>query len=246
MIAAGAAAVVASPSTAQAQYGGGYGTTGPNTQLIEAKRQIQAAEKEVTRIRKDMTNMKTKVQSKYETKDDWEAAKKNLKDAEAANTAARKRVMAKLLTNPAYKAAADKKAKADQQVAALQAQSAKADLKQLTAAQQAQTDSGLTLRKLESDAMDSDPKVAEAKEKLADAKKQWDALQDEVKQALEQDPEYQQAETELQTAQANVTQMKQQLAMQSAQEAAARRQAAESARQSRRGSSGGGRRGGGY
>jgi hypothetical protein len=246
LLAAGTAAVVAMPSSARAQYGT---NTGPNLQLIEARKAIQAAEKEVARIRKDMQNLKTRIQSKYETKDDWEAAKKNLKDAETANDAARKRVMAKLLTTPAYKAAKDKQIKADQKIADLDAQGDKANAKDREAAQQARIDAGLTLRKLENEAMDNDPKVAETKEKMADAKKQWEALQDEVKQAMEQDPEYQAAQQELQTAQANVTQMRQQLQVQQAQEAAARRQQMESERQSKRGASGGGRgsrRGGGY
>src|SRR5213594_4253615 len=49
-LAAGAAAVVAGPSLALAQYPGGYGqATGPNPQLIEARRQIDAAQKEVNK-----------------------------------------------------------------------------------------------------------------------------------------------------------------------------------------------------
>jgi septal ring factor EnvC (AmiA/AmiB activator) len=250
LLAAGAAAVASLSSTAVAQYPGGYGAgqpTGPNPQLVEARKAIQAAEKEVTKIRADMQKLKLRVQSKFETKDEWEAAQKELKAAEAANEVAKKKAMAKLIARPDYKAAKDKQAKADQQVAALQAQGDKANVKQLEAAQQARIDAGLSIRKLETESMDNDPGVADAKEKLANAKKSWEALQDEVKQALDQDADYQAADQQLKEAQANVDQMRQQMRAQQAQEAAARRQAAEAERASRRTSGGGGGGGrGGY
>jgi hypothetical protein len=249
LLAAGAAAVASLSSTAVAQYPGGYGAgqpTGPNPQLVEARKAIQAAEKEVTKIRADMQKLKLRVQSKFETKDEWEAAQKELKAAEAANEVAKKKAMAKLIARPDYKAAKDKQAKADQQVAALQAQGDKANVKQLEAAQQARIDAGLAIRKMETDAMENDTGVGDAKEKLATAKKSWEALQDEVKQALDQDADYQAAQQQLTEAQANVDQMRQQMKVQQAQEAASRRAAADAERASRRSTSGGGGGRGGY
>jgi chromosome segregation ATPase len=251
-LAAGAAAA-AVPSVVHASGavggGGAYQPTGPNTALIEARKAIQVAEKDVVKIRQDMQKLKLRVQSKFETKDEWETAQKEMKAAEAADAAARKKAMAKLLAQPDYKAAKEKQVKADQQVAALEAQGDKADPKALAAAQQARIDAGLAIRKMETDAMENDTGVADAKEKLANAKKAWEALQDEVKQALDQDADYQAAQQQLTEAQANVTQMKQQLQQQQAQEAASRRAAAEAERASRRSTSGGGRsssRGGAY
>jgi hypothetical protein len=249
LLAAGAAAVVALPSSAGAQYPGGYGAgqpSGPNPQLIEARKQIQAAEKEVTKIRADMQKLKLRVQSKFETKDEWEAAQKELKAATDAEAVAKKKAMAKLIARPDYKAAKDKQVQADKQVAALEAQGDKANLKALEAAQQARIDAGLAIRKIETESLDGDPGVADAKEKLANAKKAWEALQDEVKQALDQDADYQAAQQQLTEAQANVDQMRQQMRAQQAQEAAARRQAAEAERASRRSSGGGGGAGRGY
>src|SRR2546423_6499655 len=72
LLAAGAAALVVSPSSTLAQYPGGAGATGPNPQLIEAKKQIQLAEKDVVRIRQDMQKIKARISSRYEGKDDWE------------------------------------------------------------------------------------------------------------------------------------------------------------------------------
>lgn len=236
---AGVAAAASSP--AQAQYPPGqFG--GPNTQLIEARKAIQAAEKDVVRIRQDMVKVKARVQSRYETKDEWEEAQKNLKAAQTASDGARRRAMAKLLADPNYKAAKAKLTKADQQLLAAQAAGG-SDIRKLEAAQQARIDAGLVIRKLETEAMANDPKVVEAKEKLAEAKQGWEALQDELKQVLEQDPEYQTAQQELEMAQANVLQMRQQLQQQQAQEAAARRAAAQAERASRR-TGGAGRSGG--
>jgi len=246
LLAAGAAALVASPSRALAQYPGGYpgggGATGPNPQLAEAKKQIQLAEKEVVRIKQDMQKIKTRISSRYEGKDDWEEAQKNMKAAQAANEAAKKKAMAKVIASPEYKAAKEKQVKADTQVQTLNAQGAKADPKALADAQQARIDSALVVRKLETDAMENDPGVIQSKTKLAEAKKASEALEDELKQALEQDPDYQAAEQELTTAQANVTQMKQSLAQQVTSERQAKRAAMESQRQS--GSSSSGRQGG--
>ena len=247
LLAAGAAAALPSVaySSGAAPVGGYGGATGPNVQLIEARRAIQEAEKEVGRIRADMQKLKLRVQSKYETKDEWETAQKELKAAEAASNAAKKKAMAKLLARPDYKALKEKQAKADQQMAALQAQGDKANPKQLEAAQQARIDAGLAIRKMETEAIENDTGVADAKEKLATAKKSWDALQDEVKQALDQDEEYQAAQQQLTEAQANVEQMRLQMRQQQMQEAAARKAALDAERASRRSGGGGGAYGGG-
>ena len=94
--------------------------------------------------------------------------------------------------------------------------------------------------------MENDTGVADAKEKLSTAKKAWEALQDEVKQALDQDADYQAAQQQLTEAQANVEQMRLALRQQQAQEAASRRAAADAERASRRsGGGGGGAYGGG-
>ena len=105
-------------------------------------------------------------------------------------------------------------------------------------AQQDRLEAGLALRKLETDALQADPKIAESKDKLEEAKKTWDALQDELKEALEQDADYVAAQQQLETAQAQVDTMKAQLAQQAASERQQRRQQQEAMRKTRRGRSG--------
>jgi chromosome segregation ATPase len=239
-LAVGLSAAVTSP--ARAQYAGG-----PNSALTEQRRQIKDAEAEVTKIRADMNKMKNKVATKFEGKEEWETAKTNLKAAETAYEGARKKAMAKLYASPEYKAAKDKQLKAEQAIAAAAAPGSKATPKDLDKAQQDRLDAGLALRKLETDALAGDAKIAESKTKLDEAKKAWEALQDEVKEALKQDPDYLAAEQQLQTAQANVDQMKASLAQAAASEREQRRSQMESQRQSRqpqRSSGGGGGYGG--
>ena len=248
LLAAGAAAVVvAVPSSVYGQYPGGYGTqpTGPNPALMEARKQIQLAEKDMVRIRQDMQKIKARIQSRYEGKEEWEEAQKNTKAADAAHEAARKKAMAKLIASPDYKAAKEKLAKADEKVKGLTDQGPKADPKALAAAQQERIDASLAVRKLESEALDNDPKVLETKQKVTEAKKASEALDDEVKQALEQDPDYQAAQQELATAEENVKQMKLQLAQQAQADREAKRAASAAQRQSRS-RQGGGYGGGGY
>lgn len=242
LLAAGLSAAL--PASTQAQYPGGYGGYGGGPQqsaTAEQRKAVKEAEAEVTRIRVDMTKIKARTQAKYESKEEWETAKKELKDAETGYQSARKKALAKLNGNPQHKAATAKALKADQMLKELQA-NPKANPKEIDKAQQERLEAGVALRNMETRAMAADPKVAETKQKLADAKKAWDALQDEVKETLAQDPEYVAAQDMLVQAQANVEQMKISLA----QTAAGEREARRAASQSQRGSRTPPRSGGGY
>lgn len=223
--------LAAQPASTQAQYPGQYGGYGGPAQsaTAEQRKQVKEAEAEVIRIRADMTKIKARTQAKYEAKEEWETAKKDLKDAESAYQSARRKVISKLNANPQYKAAAAKALKADKQLSELQADP-KASAKEFDKAHQARLEAGLALRKMETSAMAADPNVAETKQKLADARKTWDALQDEVKESLEQDPEYVAAQDMLTQAQEAHMQMKMSLAQTAAGEREARRAAAESRR----------------
>jgi chromosome segregation ATPase len=179
-----------------------------------------------------MNKIRAKVAQKFEGKEEWETAQKNLKAAETAHEQARKRALAKLYASPEYKAAKDKQLKAEQTIQAAQAKGAKTSAKDMDKAQQDRLEAGLALRKLETEAMQGETSITETKDKLTEAKKTWEALQDELKEALEQDADYLAAQQELETAQANVEQMKVSMAQQAASERQARRAQQESQRQS--------------
>lgn len=234
------------PAASQAQYPGGYGT-GQNSALAEQRKQKQEAEAEVARVQKDLAKIKGRIQAKYETKDEWETAKADLKAAETAYESTRKKAVSKLYSSPEYKAAKDKQLKSEQTLQSIQGGKAKINTKELEKAQQDRIEAGIALRNLETAAMAGEPKVAEAKAKLAEAKKAWEALQDELKEALEQDPEYLAAQDQLVQAQAAAEQMKMSLAQAAMADREQRRAAAESQRGSRTPPrSGGGARSGGY
>jgi chromosome segregation ATPase len=218
-----ASLVAALPPAARAQTAGGA-----NSQLAQARKQVADAQAEVARVKAAQAKIKARVQSKFETKEDWQAATTNLKKAQAGMEAARKPAQAKMLASPEYKALVDKRAKAQETVAALQAKGAKADAKELDKAHQEVLETGLALRKAETDLIDNDPKVADAKAKLGEAQKAMDALKEEVNQAVLDEPTYAQTETELATAEQSLEQAKESMQ----QQQASIRQAAQAQRQS--------------
>ena len=140
-----------------------------------------------------------------------------------------KKAVAKLYATPDYKAAKEKQLKSEQTLQELQG-NPKADPKAMDKAQQDRLESGITVRNLESTALAGDPAVTDTKAKVAEAKKAWEALQDEVKEALKQDPEYTATQEQLTQAQANADQMKASLAQAAASDAEARRSQMESSR----------------
>lgn len=239
LLTGGLAAVL--PLSADAQYPGqGYGR-GPDPALLDARRQLKDAEAIVTKIRSDMNKIKVRFSSRYEGKTEWEEAQKAMKKAKAEYNAANKKAMARLQASKEYQAQKEKLTKADEQVEAVQGKR-KIDKKALDKALQDRTDAALAIRKLESNMVREDPALVEAKQKLADAKETWQALQEELDEAVKQDPDYQAMEVELETAQANVDQMKMALQQQQMAAREARRAQMEAERQQRSG----GRSGGGY
>ncbi len=243
LLTGGMAAVL--PTPASAQYPGTGGPRGPDPAMIEARKQLKLAEAEVTRVRGDMGKIKTRFAARYEGKAEWEEAQKNLKKAEAAYTAANKKALNKLQQSKEYQALREKQLMADEQVTAMQGK-AKVDKKLLDKALQDRTDAAIQMRKLEAQLVQDDPALTAAKENRATANKTWEALQEELDEAVKQDPDYQALEAEMETAQANVEQVKASLQQQQMAVREARRQQQEAERQSRQNSRSSGRKGGGY
>jgi hypothetical protein len=242
LLAAGLSAALPSTSLAQgrtppAPRPGGYGANPQNSALIEQKKQLADANAEVGRLQKELSKAKAKIQAKFESKEEWENAKNNLKAAETAYESARKKAVGKLYATPDYKAAKEKQLKSEQTLQELQG-NPKADPKAMDKAQQDRLESGITVRNLESTALAGEPAVTTTKAKVAEAKKAWEALQDEVKEALKQDPEYTATQEQLTQAQAAADQMKASIAQAAASEREARRAQMESERSSRGASSG--------
>ena len=242
LLTGGMAAVL--PTVASAQYPGTGAPRGPDPAMVEAKKQLKLAEAEVARVRGDMGKIKSRFAARYEGKTEWEEAQKNLKKAEASFAAANKKALNKLQQSKEYQALKEKQLKADEQVTAMQGK-AKVDKKLLDKALQDRTDAAIQMRKLEAQLVQDDPALTAAKDKLAEAKKTWEALQEELDEAVKQDPDYQAREAEMETVQATVEQVKASIQQQQLAVREARRQQQEAERQSRQGSRSG-RSGGGY
>jgi chromosome segregation ATPase len=242
LLTGGLAAALPSPATAQ--YPGQEGRTGPDPALQEAQRQLKEAKAGVSKVRGDMSKIKTRFASRYEGKSEWEDAQKAYKKAEAEYNAANKKALQKLQNSKEYKALKEKQAKADAQVTELQ-DKPKVDKKVLDKALQDRTDAAIAVRKMETALVKDDATLTAAKEKLDDAKKTWEALQEEMDEAVKQDPEYQALEAELEAAQANVEQVEMGIKQQQMAAREARRAAQESERQSRSSGRSGRRSGGG-
>ena len=107
---------------------------------------------------------------------------------------------------------------------------------------------GLEKHKMEQMALENDPKVIAAKDKLDQANKDWVALQPQVEEALKSDPDYPKAKEAFDLAEKRLTDAKKALADASAAQAKAAEAARRSAEQSRAAASnsgGGGAYGGG-
>jgi hypothetical protein len=119
---------------------------------------------------------------------------------------------------------------------------------EVNTAVQTRMNAGIEKRKLEQAALDNDPKVIAAKDKLEQANKDWAALQPQVEEALKADPDYPKAKDTLDQAEKKLTEAKKALSdaqAQQAKAAEAQRKAAEASRASASNSGGGSRYGGG-
>jgi len=230
-------------------YGGGDGNRGV---ILEAKRQVKDAQAGVNEVRAAMAKIKTRLENEFKTKDDWAAAHKTLKKAQAAYNAALKPVQAALLKKPAYIAAKQKQTQARAKLVAME-QDSKTEPAALAAAAQEVANAGVEITRMQKEAVEADSNIAEAKERMAEAQKEVEALRDELDEALEADPEYQEALMAMDQAQQQLDMAKQSLAQAAAQEreaARSRREAAAAERNSRNSSGSGAsssrRRGGGF
>lgn len=201
-------ALVANESSVRAQYnrpGGAAGPAGlqnpqpqtPQSPLAGQRKAVLDAQAAVNDERAKIAQIRARVASLFETKEDWIAAKKAVAEAQAHYDSALKPVMAALLANPDYqKLLADRKA-AQEKMDAIKAQPRATD----TEGQKAQDDQlseaageGVTARyamtKMEAEAREADGNLGTAKEEMADAKKTMDALQAQITAALQLDPEY--------------------------------------------------------
>jgi hypothetical protein len=179
--------------------------------LAAPRKAVVDAQQQVSDIKAKIAVIRSGIESTFQSKDDWIAAKKALADAKAKYDAALKPVMDALQANPEYvkllehrKAASAKmEALKDAPKAQSSAEQQQQDDEMSTAAGDVIND-GLALRKMEAEARDGDPALSAAKDALDEAKKAFDGLEAQVTTAMQSDPTYIQDQTELTAAQANL------------------------------------------
>ena len=240
-------------------YGNGYGSSsyggsggGGAAGLASQRKMVADAQAGVTQANQQISQLRAKTETKFADEPEWIAAKKNLADAQAAYDAAIKPVIAALHSDPEYArlaterkaaqasldAAKGGKSVGDDAVASTATTAADDQKPAVDPTEQAAAtvlNDGYAMNKMESEAKANDPKVAEAKQKLDEAKKAMETLRLQVDAALQTDPAYTAAQAQLATAQQQLGQARTQLAQ--AEKAA--RAAAAAARPKPSSSSGG-------
>ena len=208
--------------------------------LSAAKAQLNAANALLNRVR-------SRVEASFKTLPEWQAAQKEHDKAKADLDAATKAVMTKLKARADYKAASDGWEAADAKNRKLQAAPG-ANPAELDVVAAELFAHATTIRNLEKEALENDPKIMEAKARMEEAKTKFDSFKGQVDAAAMSDPEYQQAYQQVQAAQQQVQAAQQQLleaqradAAQKQAEAKARAEAAKA--KSRSGGGSGGRSG---
>ena len=224
--------------------GGGAASSG----LADARKQVTAAEQQVNDARKNLAAAKKKLEAQFLVKPEWNKTKQALDRARLDEDRTRNAVLAALEKNPQYKAARTGQEAARKKYQELQ--SGKPKPEELDRTAQAIQTHGLTMKALEKEAMDNDPKYLDAKSRLAQAQQEMSALQSQVDQAAQTDPECVAAQQALDQASQQLEQSKQSLAQQAKAEAEARAAAAKAkaqqGSQGRQGYGGGGGGGRGY
>jgi hypothetical protein len=190
----------------------------------EAKKKITAAEAELKRAQQALADVVAKLRSDFEGGQDWQTAATAQKQAQADYEAARKPVVEAVKKKPAYQSAEREKADAEKELNELRAKNTIGE--PILKAVNKQSDAANLMLKLENEALSADPKVAEARKKLADANTALAALKKQFDGSLAADTNWQEAKKGVDTAQEQVVGGQKEL-----KEALAREKDADKARQ---------------
>jgi len=156
--------------------------------LVKALQDAKLEQEKDVKAQKDL---KTKLQTSFESGDEYRNALDALKKAEADLKAAQTPVLAALEAKPEYKAATEKQVKADMELRELQKGTPTGD--QLTAATEKMVNAGAEVSKMKNDAMQASPAITEAKAKVQAAKDLLKSLHGKFDESLAADQDYQAA-----------------------------------------------------
>lgn len=172
-------------------------------QREQKNQQLGAAEGEVQKAQKQLDDAKAKVKAKFETTPEFSQAADAAKKAQADYDAAKEPVLKAVHEKPEYQAAQDEVKKAEAQVNGLRDGKASPDV--VTTAANAVVEKRKVATKMETDALEADPKVSDAKKQLEEAAAKLAELRKKEDLAMQTDPEYVAAKKQFDDAQSKLT-----------------------------------------
>jgi hypothetical protein len=203
------------------------------TASTEAKKKVQTAESEVNRAKTALAEVVAKLRMEFEAGQDWQNAQMAQKQAQAEYEASRKPVVEAVKKKLNYQNAERDKAAAEKELADLRARNVIGE--PILKAVNKQADATAEMMKLENEALNAEPKVVEARKKLAEANAAVAMLKKQFDTSLAADTNWQEAKKGVDTAQEQVVAANKDLKEALAREKDADKARQEQIRQTRRG-----------
>jgi hypothetical protein len=169
-------------------------------QLNESRKKVTDAQTALNTLKEDQKRIRDKMRGELEGQEEFKSVVANQKKAKANYEAARKAALAAMQAKPEYKQAVKDKAALQEKYNEYLAQGAKADLQAMEKVGSQSAAKGLAIKKMETEGVDQDPKVQDAKDALDIAEKDLKALDEEVDAKLTTDQEYTQLLTQIEQA----------------------------------------------
>ena len=223
LLALGLALCAAGPVSAQ---------PAPNPKT-EARKQISLAQTEVNNIKAEQKRVKDKLMGEFESKEEWKNTLANHKKAKAEYEKAQKAALRAMAAKPEYKKLSQERQAAQTKYEEINKERSR-NPDAIARAGTEVSKLALAMKKMENDAVANDDKALAAKEALEKADKEMKALDEEVEGALMSDPDYIAIQQQLEQAEAQVKQMRDQLAQQTKAEQQSKAAAGRAASQTRR------------
>lgn len=205
--------------------------TQDNTAMREAGKRAAEAQTALNKAQQTRNLLGQRIRAQFETKPEWTQAVTQQKNAQRAYDQAKQPVLDKVRTSDEYKKLAEQKTKVDADMEKLRDRGGNAT--ELAALATKSVELSSEMSKLEFEALNADPKLAEAKKAVTEATQKVQAQRMIADEAMKSDAEYVEASKLVDEAQAKVTEANKQLADQRKSAADAARAASQSRSPSR-------------
>jgi len=241
-------ATALAPAVVHAQYSGRSSRSSSssssrdnnqNSASVQASKQVTLIKQDIQKLQLQQNKIRAKLRAQLLAKPEWASINAEVAKAKAAYDAAVKPAMARLRARPEYKALLKKRddAQAIRDKANTDPTSVSND--ELNKALRDYQEASIAMIKMEKEALETDPKVTDAKAKYDDAKAKLAQLDSQVNDTIKSDPEYLALEQQITQAKDQLVGAQQQLAQARQQELDQREQEAKQRQQSQRSGTGG-------